>query len=175
MLACLWVRLVYFFKAGVCFLISKARLCSFPNKALKPSSPPSAVLCPPSASSLWGRGCGDTVLGAGTLVRPPGAGNRLIWTKTKYKTEADFLFLPLARIAAAVARGWCGAAFRGGQGHPRVLASAAGTGPAGGGSAGACGAGERRRGWVRGRRGAALLALEGPWGWLAVSSINTNR
>lgn len=24
---------VYFFKAGVCFLISKALLCSFPNKA----------------------------------------------------------------------------------------------------------------------------------------------
>lgn len=68
LLACLWVRLVYFFKAGVCFLISKARLCSFPNKALKPSSPPSAVRCPPSASSLRGRGCGNAVLGG----RDPG-------------------------------------------------------------------------------------------------------
>lgn len=27
--------LVYFFKAGVCFLIGKALLCSFPNKVLK--------------------------------------------------------------------------------------------------------------------------------------------
>lgn len=46
--------LVYFFKAGVCFLISKALLCSFPNKSLKkPPLPHPSLLCPPSAFSLW--------------------------------------------------------------------------------------------------------------------------
>lgn len=37
--------LVYFFKAGVCFLISKALLCSFPNKVLK-------ILLSPSVTPL---------------------------------------------------------------------------------------------------------------------------
>lgn len=68
--------------------------------------------------------------------------NLLILTKkTKYKTEANFLFSPFARISAVVARGSCGAVGRRGgfppavlaraAEHPQVLASAAGTGPAG--------------------------------------------
>lgn len=48
---------VYFFKAGVCFLISKALLCSFPNKALKNPLPPSSITLLPSQSSLTVEKC----------------------------------------------------------------------------------------------------------------------
>lgn len=50
-----WVRRFIFLRAGVCFLISKALLCSFPNKVLKTLLSP---ICRSSALPA-GPGCGN--------------------------------------------------------------------------------------------------------------------
>lgn len=65
--------LVYFFKAGVCFLIGKALLCSFPNKVLKSLLSPLRHSCALPALSCCGNvshpappspgGCSARVLG----------------------------------------------------------------------------------------------------------------
>lgn len=64
--------LVYFFKAGVCFLISKALLCSFPNKVLK------ILLSPIRHSSAL-----PALSGGGNMSHPappsPGAMGTLCW------------------------------------------------------------------------------------------------
>lgn len=67
---------VYFFKAGVCFLISKALLCSFPNKALKnPPLPHPSLFCPPKDSSPWKNVSHNTSRGRGG----PSAGVLHLW------------------------------------------------------------------------------------------------